>query len=219
MGFLPQAIANYMTLLGWTPPDSTQEIFSLEEAVTAFTLERVSKAGSKFDWDKLDWINSQYLHQLPAADLVEQLVPYWQAAGYEVNLEADRPWLLRLTALIAPSLTRLTDAPKESELLFGAEMTLQPDGEKQLAIPEAKTILESVLSFSQNQSELSLEDAKGLIKQLTKELGVKKGLVMKSLRAGLMGTVQGPDLLQSWVLLHQKGWDQSRLSQALGKEV
>ena len=57
MGFLPQALANYMTLLGWTPPESTEEIFTLDEAATKFELERVNKAGAKFDWDKLDWIN------------------------------------------------------------------------------------------------------------------------------------------------------------------
>ncbi|MEL7405367.1 MAG: glutamate--tRNA ligase, partial [Cyanobacteria bacterium J06558_2] len=55
MGFLPEALVNYMTLLGWTFPDSTQEIFTLEEAAQEFDLERVNKAGAKFDWDKLDW--------------------------------------------------------------------------------------------------------------------------------------------------------------------
>ena len=64
MGFLPQALANYMTLLGWTPPDSTEEIFTLTQAAEQFNLERVNKAGAKFDWDKLDWINSQYLHKM-----------------------------------------------------------------------------------------------------------------------------------------------------------
>jgi glutamyl-tRNA synthetase len=58
--------------------------------------------------------------------------------------------------------------------------------------------------------------AKEQLNQITKSLGVKKGVVMKSLRAGLMGTLQGPDLTQSWLLLNQKGWDQIRLIQALG---
>jgi glutamyl-tRNA synthetase len=86
MGFLPEAMANYMSLLGWTPPDSTEEIFTLTEAAQQFSLERVNKAGAKFDWAKLDWINSQYLHKMPAEKLVELLIPYWQEAGYAVNL-------------------------------------------------------------------------------------------------------------------------------------
>jgi glutamyl-tRNA synthetase len=215
MGFLPQAIANYMSLLGWTPPDSTQEIFTLSEAAQVFSLDRVNKAGAKFDWQKLDWINSQYLHALPAAELVPLMVSYLQSAGVTVDPEGDRRWLEGLATLIGPSLTRLTDVPQESALLFGDRLTLQEDGQQQLAIDGAMAVLEAVLRFSKETPDLSVESAKAQINQLTKDLGLKKGVVMKSLRAGLMGTVQGPDLLQSWVLLHQKGWDASRLEQAL----
>ncbi|MBE9176118.1 glutamate--tRNA ligase [Synechocystis salina LEGE 06155] len=215
LGFLPQAIANYMCLLGWTPPDSTQEIFTLAEAAEQFSLERVNKAGAKFDWQKLDWINSQYLHGLPTAELVPLLIPQWQGAGYEIDLEKDGAWLASLASLIAPSLTRLTDAVAESKLLFGDRLDLQEDGAKQLAVEGAKAVLEAALAFSQVTPELTLDGAKGEINRLTKELGLKKGVVMKSLRAGLMGTVQGPDLLQSWLLLQQKGWATARLTQGI----
>jgi len=216
LGFLPQAIANYMTLLGWTPPDSTQEIFSLAEAAQSFSLDRVNKAGAKFDWDKLDWINSQYLHSLPASELVPLLLPYWQAAGYAFDLAQDQAWLEPLATLIAPSLTRLTDAVKESQLLLTETVTLQPDGQQQLAQPVAKEVLTHVLTFLRSPEPLTETSAKEQLNQITKTLGVKKGVVMKSLRAGLMGTVQGPDLIQSWLLLNQKGWDQSRLQNVLG---
>ncbi|MFM7192767.1 MAG: glutamate--tRNA ligase family protein, partial [Microcystaceae cyanobacterium] len=216
LGFLPQAIANYMSLLGWTPPDSTQEIFSLAEAAQSFSLDRVNKAGAKFDWDKLDWINSQYLHSLPASALVPLLLPYWQAAGYAFDLAQDQAWLEPLATLIAPSLTRLTDAVKESQLLLTETVTLQPDGQQQLEQPGAKEVLTQVLTFLRSPEPLTETSAKEQINQITKTLGVKKGVVMKSLRAGLMGTVQGPDLIQSWLLLNQKGWDQSRLQNVLG---
>lgn len=216
LGFLPQAIANYMTLLGWTPPDSTQEIFSLTEAAQHFSLERVNKAGAKFDWDKLDWINSQYLHTLPTQELVPLLLPYWHEAGYAVDLAQDQAWLEQLTTLIAPSLTRLTDAVKESQLLLTETVTLQPDGQQQLEQPSAKDVLTQVSTFLQAGETLTADSAKDQINQITKALGVKKGVVMKSLRAGLMGTVQGPDLIQSWLLLNQRGWDQNRLKAVLG---
>ncbi|AGF52721.1 glutamyl-tRNA synthetase [Synechocystis sp. PCC 6803] len=218
MGFLPQAIANYMCLLGWTPPDSTQEIFTLAEAAEQFSLERVNKAGAKFDWQKLDWINSQYLHALPAAELVPLLIPHLEAGGHQVDPDRDQAWLVGLATLIGPSLTRLTDAATESQLLFGDRLELKEDGQKQLAVEGAKAVLEAALTFSQNTPELTLDEAKGEINRLTKELGLKKGVVMKSLRAGLMGTVQGPDLLQSWLLLQQKGWATTRLTQAIAAE-
>jgi len=215
MGFVPEALANYMTLLGWTPPDSTQEIFTLAQAAESFSLERVNKAGAKFDWDKLDWLNSQYLHHLPASELVERLIPYWQGAGYPVDLEGDRPWLEQLAVLIGPSLTRLADAEKESRLIFTETIEFQADAIQQLQQPSAKDVLTSILAVIDTVETLTEESAKEQINQITKALGVKKGVVMKSLRAGLMGALQGPDLMQSWVLLNQKGWDKTRLNQAL----
>jgi len=215
MGFVPEALANYMTLLGWTPPDSTKEIFTLAQAAESFSLERVNKAGAKFDWDKLDWLNSQYLHHLPASELVERLIPYWQGAGYQVDLESDRPWLEKLAALIGPSLIRLADAEKESRLIMTEVIEFQADAIQQLQQPNAKDVLSSILAVIDTVETLTEENAKEQINQITKALGVKKGVVMKSLRAGLMGALQGPDLMQSWVLLNQKGWDKTRLNQAL----
>ncbi len=215
MGFLPQALTNYMALLGWTPADSTEEIFTLEQAAAKFSLDRVNKAGAKFDWDKLDWINSQYIHHLPAHELVELLIPYWQEAGYAVDIKRDRNWLEALTTLITPSLTRLADAPEESRLVFGESIQFKDDAIAQLKQAGVSEIIQAVLESIPSQSQLTELEAKEIVNQVTKAQNIKKGMVMKSLRAGLMGELQGPDLMQSWVLLNQKEWDRNRLQQAL----
>jgi glutamyl-tRNA synthetase len=152
---------------------------------------------------------------MPAEELVELLIPYWQEAGYSVNLETERSWLESLTALIAPSLTRLSDAAKESRLIFGELIKFQDDAIYQLKQPGVTEIIKTVLEAIYHQSQISETEAKEIVNQVTKSNKVKKGVVMKSLRAGLMGELQGPDLIQSWVLLNQKGWDKSRLQQAL----
>lgn len=211
MGFLPQALANYMTLLGWTPPQAGEEIFSLEEASKVFSLDRVNKAGAKFDWDKLDWINSQYLHKLPVEELVELLIPYWEKAGYDVT---DKAWLTQLTTLIQPSLTRLENAVKESHLLFG-DIQFSQEAISQLKLEGVNSILTEIVQ--QLTTSLTAETAQELIKTVMKSQNVKKGLIMKSLRAGLMGELHGPDLIQSWVLLNQKGLDKERLEKALSQ--
>ncbi|MEC4982487.1 MAG: glutamate--tRNA ligase [Oscillatoria sp. PMC 1068.18] len=218
LGFVAPAMANYMTLLGWTPPDSTKEIFSLSEAAKEFSLERVNKAGAKFDWAKLDWLNSQYLHELPTEVLVEMLIPYWEQTGYKVDLESDRPWLEELTTLIAPSLTRLSDAITESRFLFGETVTYSEDAKSQLQKEQVAEVLETIVEGIEKAPELTSADAQQLIKDVTKTHKVKKGLVMRSLRAGLMGEMQGPDLMQSWLLLNKKGLDKLRLRQALTLE-
>ena len=216
MGFLPEALVNYMTLLGWTFPDSTKEIFTLDEAAKEFDLERVNKAGAKFDWDKLDWINSQYLHQMPADKLTDLLIPYWQEAGFAVD-NIDRAWLEQLTALTAPTLNRLTDAIKETKVFFTDSFDYSDEAMELLKQEGVAAVVSEIIEGVNNAEGISEEDAKALIKQVTKSQKVKKGLVMRSLRASLTGELHGPDLTQTWLLLNEIGSDKTRLQQTLDK--
>ena len=216
MGFLPEALVNYMTLLGWTFPDSTQEIFTLDEAAKEFDLDRVNKAGAKFDWDKLDWINSQYLHEMPADKLTDLLIPYWQSAGYDLD-KVDRAWLEKLAALTAPTLNRLTDVIKETSIFFADVVEHGPEAMDLLQQEGVNAVVSEIIEGVSQADGMAEEDAKALIKQVTKSQKVKKGLVMRSLRASLTGELHGPDLTQTWLLLNQLGADKTRLQQTLAK--
>ena len=215
MGFVAEAIVNYMTLLGWSPPDSTQEIFTLEEAAKLFGFERVNKAGAKFDWAKLDWLNSQYLHNMPVDRLTDMLIPYWQEAGYEFDPVADRAWLEQITTLIGASLTRLTDAVEMCRLFFVKSVDYTQDATEQLKQPGSDAVIQAMVTSLDNTDGLTEARAQEIVKQVIKQQNVKKGLVMRSLRAALMGDMHGPDLIQSWLILHQKGLAQRRLQQAI----
>jgi glutamyl-tRNA synthetase len=214
MGFTAPALVNYMTLLGWSAPDSTQEIFTLEEAAREFSFDRVNKAGAKFDWDKLDWINSQYIHNMPIGKLTDLLIPFWQDAGYSLTDGRDRPWLEQLVSLIAPSLTRLVDALPMTKIFFTNGVELTEEGRQQLEQEGVKALLKAIL-VALDINTVTGDTAQNILKQVVKEQGVKKGLVMRSLRAALTGDVHGPDLIESWVLLNRIGLDKPRLSQAL----
>ncbi|QIZ69783.1 glutamate--tRNA ligase [Oxynema aestuarii AP17] len=218
MGFTAEALVNYMTLLGWSPPDN-QEMFTLAEAASKFSFDRVNKAGAKFDWDKLDWLNSQYIHRMPVDQLTDALIPFWQKAGYTFDTTAQRPWLEALTALVGPSLTRLTDAIEMSRTFFVSDVEMTEAGSEQLEREGATAVLEAILDGMSNQQTLTEQEAQDLIKEVTKAQKVKKGLVMRSLRAALTGDVHGPDLIQSWVLLHQRGLDRTRLEKVLKVHV
>ena len=215
MGFTAEALVNYMTLLGWSPPDSTQEIFTLEEAAKQFSFERVNKAGAKFDWAKLDWLSGQYLHAMPAPQLVELLIPYWKEAGLEFDPTGDRAWLEQLAAVIGPSLTRLPEAVDMTRMFFTESVEFSSEATEQLKKEGVGDVVQAVLDALGNYPDLTSEDAQEIIKTVTKEKNVKKGVVMRSLRAALTGDVHGPDLIESWVLLHQQGIDKTRLQQAL----
>jgi glutamyl-tRNA synthetase len=215
MGFTAEALVNYMTLLGWSPTDSTQEIFTLADAAKDFSFERVNKAGAKFDWAKLDWINSQYIHSMPIDKLTDLLIPYWEAAGYQFTSGRERPWLEQLVSLLAASLTRLVDAVAMSKVFFTETVEFSEEGSQQLQQPGVKAVLTAIVTALDTQPELTADIAQDIIKKVVKAENVKKGLVMRSLRAALTGDVHGPDLIQSWLLLHQIGLDQPRLTQAI----
>jgi glutamyl-tRNA synthetase len=213
MGYTAEAIANYMTLLGWSPVEGMAEIFSLEAAGKVFSFDRVNKAGAKFDWDKLNWINSQYLHNLSPAVLTDQLIPYWQAAGYEFDATGDRAWLEQIAAVIGPSLVKLSECVDMTRYLFVSDVGFTEDAQAHLNQEGVIPALQGVLA-AMPDGAITEETAKGIVDQVVKAQGVKKGLVMKSLRAGLTGALQGPDLMQSWLLLSQKDWAKNRLENA-----
>lgn len=215
MGYLPEALVNYMTLLGWTAPDSTQEIFTLSEAAAVFSCDRVNKAGAKFDWDKLNWLNSQYLHKMPVPQLTDLLIPYWQKAGYQFDIEADRTWLEQITTLISQSLVRLTDAVDMCKLFFSTTVEYEEEAIAQLQQPRVAEALQAVLEALESHSTLVSAEAQKITKKLSKEKNLNKGLIMRSLRAALTGAMHGPDLIESWVILHQRGTDRDRLQTAI----
>ncbi|MBD1911003.1 MULTISPECIES: glutamate--tRNA ligase [unclassified Leptolyngbya] len=215
MGYTAEAIANYMTLLGWSPPEPMTELFALPEAAEKFGFERVNKAGAKFDWDKLNWINSQYLHAMPVEQLTDLLVPYWQEAGHSIDAVGDRPWLERMTAVIAPSLARLDEAVPMTQYLFQTDLAFNEDATQHLQQAGVGDALKAVLAVSESAPLETEADAQAIVQQVVKEHGFKKGLVMKSLRAALTGALQGPDLVQSWLLLHAKQQDRVRLEKAV----
>lgn len=215
MGYTAEAITNYMTLLGWSPPEGMDEIFTLDEAAQQFGFDRVNKAGAKFDWDKLNWLNSQYIHHMPTDEVTELLIPYWQEAGYVLDPAGDRAWLEQVAALVAPSLARLDEAVDMTRYLFVADVGFTESATSQLQQPGVAAVLQNIITaLEAHPAPLIDTDAQALIQHSVKAANVKKGLVMRSLRAALTGDLQGPDLVQSWILLNQHQLDVPRLKQA-----
>ncbi|MEM9138075.1 MAG: glutamate--tRNA ligase, partial [Cyanobacteria bacterium P01_F01_bin.42] len=193
---------------------ATQEIFSLEQMADLFSFERVNKAGAKFDWDKLNWINSQYLHDMTSENLTALLIPYWQAANFAFDADADRPWLDQISALIGPSLVTLKDCIGQCEYLFSDNIAIADDAKAFLGQDGVADALGGILEHTESGDDFTIELAQSAIKQVVKAQGVKKGLVMRSIRAALTGALNGPDLMQSWLLLNRRGVDRARLRNA-----
>ncbi len=213
MGYTAEALVNYMTLLGWSPPEGIGERFNLEQAAAVFSFERVNRAGARFDWDKLNWLNAQVLHGLAAGELRQRLLPLWQARGWGEGAGADAAWQEDLCALLGPSLSLLADGVDQAAPFFEtpkpdeAALALRADAGSRAALG---ALLEQL-----PEGPLDAETAQGLLAGAATAAGVKKGVLMKGLRAALLGSLKGPDLLTTWLLLHRLGSDRERIAAAL----
>jgi glutamyl-tRNA synthetase len=211
-GYTAEALANYMTLLGWSPPEGMGERFTLEQASAAFDFDRVNKAGARFDWDKLNWLNSQVLHEQGPEQLLAQLLPLWSSRGWAVE-SAEPSWLQELSALIGPSLVTLQDGIEQARPFF-ERPELNADAQKQLESDGARPALQALLERLP-EGALTADAAQALLGEAVAAAGVKKGVLMKTLRAALLGSLQGPDLLTTWLLLQPSGEARGRIERSL----
>lgn len=226
MGYTAAALANYMTLLGWSPPEGMGERFTLAEAAAAFGFERVNRAGARFDWEKLNWLNGQVLREQGPESLRQQLAPLWAERGWgqagaggdaAANpVHADPAWQRDLTELLGPSLTLLADGVEQAEPFFTTP-ELNDAARAQLEVEGAGAALAALAAALEPLAgaDLGADQAQALLAAAATAAAVKKGVIMKSLRAALLGSLQGPDLLATWLLLHRSGDDRRRIARCL----
>ena len=209
MGYLPEALANYMAFLGWSTQNSEGEILSLNEISKIFNLSDINKAGAKFNWEKLNWINSQYIKKMDSIKLSEIFQKYWDEKGWDYP---STEWALKLTLLLKDSIILLKDAINQSQPFF-LLTPIKKDGQDFLNNKENKEALKQILDYlrKKNLPKLDKDDAKEIINKISKENSIKKGILMKSLRVAFFGCLSGPDLIQSWELFSENKVDISRI--------
>jgi len=203
MGYLPEALFNFLALVGWSYDDQT-EIFTRDELVRAFTLEKISAGAGVFDHKKLDWMNGVYIRALDPADLGDRLAPFL-AQGLDIseeNLRA-RHDLAAIAALVQVRLKRLTDVPDMVDFLFRDELEYAPT----LLVPkklDASTALEVLRRSRAIILHKGLDDQDALeadLRALAVEMDVKVGAVFGVLRAAITGKKVTPPLLPGMAIL------------------
>ena len=169
-GYLPEALINYLALLGWNPGTS-QEIFSFDELVQAFSFDRVQHAGARFDWEKLNWINGEYIRRLIDEELAQRLRTFVP--------QVDRATLLRGVPALKTRLHKLAQAVDYLDYLWQDPDSPQVDDETKLRVRGAVQVLEEV-DWAPAAIEAALERA-------VAESGVSKGKYYTPLRDILTG--------------------------------
>lgn len=202
LGFLPEAIINFIALLGWAP-EGEEEIFSGQELIDVFTLERVSKSPAVFDAGKLKWMNGQYIKKAPLERIVQLAVPYLEKAGRIENPLADeqKDWITRLIALYQEQLEYIAQIVELTDLFFQAEVRYTDQAQKILQEDHVPVVLEAFRKQVEQQDLFEPDEIKQMFKRVQKETGFRGKKLFMPVRAAVTGVDHGPDLRESLALI------------------
>jgi nondiscriminating glutamyl-tRNA synthetase len=214
-GYLPEAIVNFLALLGWSP-GGEEEIMSLEEIAERFDLQRVNKSGAIFDTDKLQWMAGQYLRRLPLDQLTEMVAE--QLARHQIALPAgrDKQWLQQVVALYQEQMTCAEDFIPLAKGFFAPQIDWDEEALAVLREPGALQVVERYRDLAAQAADWTAEASRARFKQIQSELGVKGRALFMPVRAAVTGQVHGPDLQQSIACLPQE-WVVDRINAAIEK--
>ncbi|MCQ6563624.1 glutamate--tRNA ligase [Paenibacillus mendelii] len=203
LGYLPEAMFNFITLLGWSP-EGEQEIFTREELIEVFDPARLSKSPAVFDANKLSWMNNEYMKKLELPRLLDLCLPHLQKAGRlpEALDENGRAWAGALAALYQDKLRSASDIVPLTDLFFQAEVTEEEDEAKVvLAEEQVPAVLRTFAELVGAMETFEVDGIKAAIKAVQQATGFKGKQLFMPIRAALTGQTHGPDLNQTIVLL------------------
>jgi len=210
LGFLPEAFLNLLATLGWN--DGTdQEIFTLDELVEKFSLERVSKAGAKFDFEKAKWFNAEWIKKESAESLKDKVIAVLADNGV---VAADNDYLLKVIATVKERCTLLTDFYQQAAYFFELPKEYDLNAVKPKWTDAKTEFFNSFLVMLRNEASIDAVLLEEKFKALMEEKGLKAGDVMLPFRIILVGGKFGPHVFDIAALL---GKDEtiSRVEKAL----
>ena len=199
MGVLPEALVNYLALLGWAPSGGTREIFSPAELQKEFRLERVTPAAAVFDMEKLYWLNRHYIKNSPPERIEQMALPFFAQAGYvPADLgPAVAPWFSKVIALLAPSVNRLDELPARARLIFHVDPAAAlsaPDNAEVLALPKANDVLSEFLQKIEAEHDaITPERFKAIVNEVKEKTGAKGKELFHPIRIVITGSHSGPE--------------------------
>ena len=203
LGLLPETLFNFLTMLGWSLDDRT-EILTVDEMIEGFSIERVSKAGAVFDYDKLSWMNGVYIRRMGPEALADALLDYWRLyPPPEIPDMPDRDRLAAVAAVVQERLKTLADAAPRIPFFFYPDFDYEPEDLVQRKMDEAGTrrALEASLETIQGLESPDAATLEGAMRPLADDLGIKVGQLLGTLRVATTGLRVSPPLFESMEVL------------------
>ncbi|MEK4849638.1 glutamate--tRNA ligase [Paenibacillus sp. FSL H7-0756] len=202
LGYLPEALFNFITLLGWSP-EGEEEIFTKEELISIFTADRLSKSPAVFDTNKLAHLNNHYIKHADPKRIAALAIPHLQKAGRlpEALSEEQQSWAESLVALYQEQMTAASDIVALSELFFRKSLELETEAAGVLAEAQVPEVLSAFLAKVEAAEDFSAPHMAVLIKEVQKETGHKGKALFMPIRVALTGQMHGRDLNATIALL------------------
>jgi nondiscriminating glutamyl-tRNA synthetase len=198
-GFLPEALINYLGLLGSSFADG-REVLSQSEMVNVFSLERASKSGAVFDEEKLRWLNAIYIRNLTTDDLMKRLQPFLHASGYQPE-SLDPQWFKNVIETVKDELPTLADIGGHIDLFFDDHYDITPDAKQMLNSANARKVIQAFGEYLSSATGLPHEIYAAAIKHAKEKSGIKGRDLFMPIRAALTGKVKGPELDKVFAIL------------------
>ncbi|WP_227938950.1 glutamate--tRNA ligase [Alkalihalobacillus deserti] len=202
LGYLPEALVNFLSLLGWSPVGE-EEIFSMKELGEQFTLERVSKAPAVFDTDKLAWMNNQYVQKAELDTVVNLALPHLVKAGRlpEDMTAEEKDWASKLIGLYQEQLQYGAEIVELTELFFKTEIEYNEEAQTVLDEEQVPEVLGQFLQELEAVEEFNTASIKAAMKATQKATGQKGKKLFMPIRVATTGQIHGRDLADSIELL------------------
>jgi glutamyl-tRNA synthetase len=195
-GYYPDAFINMLALLGWNP-GTEQEIFTMEELINAFSIERVGKSGSRFDPEKAKWFNHQYLQKKSNNQLAIEFREFLRAHNYQDDIVR----LEKLVSLVKERVSFVKDIWDQTDFFFKAPVSYDPEAVKKRWKDDSAALLKELRSLLENLSDFSPAAIEPIVKTWIEEHGYNTGSIMNAFRLVVVGALRGPHMYDiiSWI--------------------
>ncbi|MDD5119788.1 MAG: glutamate--tRNA ligase [Candidatus Omnitrophica bacterium] len=202
MGYLPEALLNYLLLLSWSPGEN-RELIPVKDAVKLFDIKNINKTSATFDLKKLDWINNQYLKNADPEQLADELIPLLEARNYIKKDNFDRRYLLSLVKLFQARLARLNDFVDWADFFFLDEPVMDEAAVRKYldpsGLPAGRDLPGELGVFVKrldNLVEFNVANIESSFRELVVELGIEAKQLIHPIRVALTGKTIGPGLFE-----------------------
>ncbi|AOZ88578.1 glutamate--tRNA ligase [Bacillus xiamenensis] len=202
LGYLPEALFNFIALLGWSPVGE-EELFTKEQFIDIFDVNRLSKSPALFDMHKLKWVNNQYVKALDLDQVVALTLPHLQKAGKvsEQLTEEENTWVRKLISLYHEQLSYGAEIVELTELFFKEQIEYNQEAKEVLAEEQVPEVMASFAGQLERLESFTSDEIKAAIKAVQKETGHKGKKLFMPIRVAVTGQTHGPELPQSIELL------------------